>query len=125
MASAKTMQTVATSPGEGKLVDLLSRINGGELEIPPLDLVSNDRDRRADKVCLTISLLEARFGPSVELVPLSLLRFVATSSFRYGVRSLVHLIDLIDPFPSDSEKNTGIEPKQLRFPLSSIPFVSM
>ncbi len=64
------MQAPAAAEG-GKLIDLVSRINGGEIEIPPMDLVENGRDRRADKICLTISLLRARFGTDLELIPLS------------------------------------------------------
>lgn len=116
ISAAKGMQP--TTPLNGKIVDLLSRINGGELEIPPLDLVNQDRDRRVDKVCLTLSLLEARFGTSIELVPVSLLRFVAKSSFRYGVRSLAHLIDLIEP--PEPPKNKEIEAQQLHLPLKSV-----
>jgi hypothetical protein len=105
---------------EGKLIDLVSRINGGEVEIPSLDLEEPGRDRRADKVCLTISLLKSRFGPELELIPVSLLRFVATTKFRYGVRSLAHLIDLIQPFATDEENTTQLLPKQLHFPLDSV-----
>jgi hypothetical protein len=120
MANAKSMQGVA-SAGDGKLVDLLSRINGGEVEIPPLDVVGSGRDRRVDKVCLTISLVHARFGETIELIPLSLLRFVAASSFKYGVRSLAHLIDLIEPFPQDTDSAaTEITMDQLKFPLSTV-----
>jgi DNA helicase HerA-like ATPase len=118
MAIAKAMQTGAT--GEGKLVDLLSRINGGELEIPPLDLVNQERDRRADKVCLTISLLEARFGTAIEIVPRSLLSFVARSRFRYGVRSLAHLVDFIEPFATSAQDGKEVSSKQLRLPLTSV-----
>jgi hypothetical protein len=118
MAAAKGMQaTVAVE--DGKLIDLLSRINGGELEIPTMDLVQDGRDRRADKVCLTISLLQSRFGTDLKLVPLSLLRFVSTSKFRYGVRSLAHLIDLIAPFAPDANK-TALALDQLRFPLRNV-----
>lgn len=118
IAAAKGMQApVATE--SGKLIDLVSRINGGMIEIPLLDLVETGRDRRADKVCLTISLLRARFGADLEIIPLSLLRFVATSKFRYGVRSLAHLIDLIQPFSGDA-KTTQLLPTQLRFPLNNV-----
>jgi hypothetical protein len=117
MALAKTMQ--AGSTGEGKLIDLLSRINGGELEIPPLDLVTQERDRRADKVCLTISLMEARFGTDVEVVPRSLLSFVARSRFRYGVRSLAHLVDFIEPFGGDQDRKE-VTAKQVKLPLTSV-----
>jgi hypothetical protein len=119
ISTAKGMQAAGAAES-GKLIDLVSRINGGELEIPPLDLVESDRDRRADKVCLTISLLKARFGVDLELIPLSLLRFVATSKFRYGVRSLAHFIDLIQPFSGDAESTTELLPKQLQFPLNNI-----
>jgi hypothetical protein len=81
---------------EGKLVDLLSRINGGVINIPDFDLHTQNRDRRIDKVCVTIALLTARFGPSLAAVPRSLLRFIAHTTFRYGVRSLAHLIEIID-----------------------------
>ncbi len=119
MATARSMQA-NTVTEDGKLIDLVSRINGGELEIPPMDLVESDRDRRADKVCLTISLLRSRFGADLESIPLSLLRFVAASKFRYGVRSIAHLIDLILPFANDAENSTHLQAKQLRFPLHSI-----
>ena len=79
----------------GKLVDLLSRINGGVIDIPDLDLQSEDRDRRVDKVCIVVALLKARFGSELNETPRCLLRFVAHTSFRYGVRSIAHLIDLI------------------------------
>jgi hypothetical protein len=119
ISAAKGMQS-SLAAESGKLIDLVSRINGGEIEIPPLDLVEPERDRRADKVCLTISLLKARFGEDLELIPLSLLRFVATSKFRYGVRSLAHFMDLIQPFSGDVEDTTKLSPKQLRFPLTNI-----
>jgi hypothetical protein len=80
----------------GKLVDLLSRINGPVIEIPDLDLKSNDRDRRVDKVCIAVSLIRSRFGNDLSAMPRCLLRFVAETSFRYGVRSIAHLADMID-----------------------------
>jgi hypothetical protein len=119
ISAAKGMQAIE-HVADDKLIDLVSRINGGELEIPPLDLVADGRDRRADKVCLTISLLKSRFGADLELVPASLLRFVATTKFRYGVRSLAHLIDLIQPFDGNTENTTQILPKQLTFPLNNV-----
>jgi hypothetical protein len=118
MDAARDMHAPAAAQGD-KLIDLVSRINGGELEIPPLDLVEADRDRRADKVCLTISLLRSRFGADLELVPLSLLRFAATSRFRHGVRSLAHLIDLIQPF-SGNANTRQLLAEQLRFPLNNV-----
>jgi hypothetical protein len=94
-SGAMKLDADAELAGRGKLVDLLSRINGGVIEIPDLDLRSENRDRRVDKVCVTIALLKARFGRDLKQVPRTLLRFVAHTQFRYGVRSIAHLIDLI------------------------------
>jgi hypothetical protein len=80
---------------KGKLIDLLSRISGGVITIPDLDLRTEDRDRRVDKVCVAVALIKARFGPQLTTLPRSLLRFIAETRFRYGVRSIAHLIDLI------------------------------
>jgi hypothetical protein len=116
MKTAKGMQP--TPPVEdSKLVDLLSRINGGELEIPPLDVVDKSRDNRIDKACLTISLLQRRFGNSLSLIPWCLLRFVVKSKFRYGVRSIAHLIDLVSP-PDDGSDSLLL--KHVALPLNSV-----
>lgn len=104
------------SSSTGKLVDLLSRINGGVINIPDLDLRTENRDRRVDKVCITIALLKQRFGDNIEFVPRSLLSFIALTNFRYGVRSIAHLIDLIE---SSAFKNKQILPADLKLPLSS------
>jgi hypothetical protein len=99
MVHSATMRSDGDIAGEGtpsgKLVDLLSRINGGVIEIPDLDLRTRERDRRVDKVCVTIALLKGRFGTDLQHVPRSLLRFIAHTHFRYGVRSIAHLIDII------------------------------
>lgn len=87
--------TEGTAPA-GKLVDLLSRINGGVINIPDFDLRSEDRDRRVDKVCVAISLTKGRFGERLTELPRALLRFIAQTQFRYGVRSIAHLIDVVD-----------------------------
>ena|SRR5215467_15930711 len=42
------------------------------------------------------SLLKKRFGTGLQQLPRSLLRFIAHTNFRYGVRSIAHLIDIID-----------------------------
>ena len=96
MKSAKSMELKLDGihKDEKKLVDLLSRVNGGVLEIPQLDISKKYRDRRIDKVCLSISILKQKY-PYLEVVPWALLRFIAVSKFRYGVRSIVHLLDLI------------------------------
>lgn len=118
MKAAKNMKR-NLSNGEDKikkLVDLLSRINGGLLEIPELDLEKGDRDRRVDKICMTISLLEQRFGQDLQLVPWCLLRFIGFGKFRYGVRSLAHLIDII---PREARIYDRLFPEDLKLPLMS------
>jgi hypothetical protein len=122
MRAAKSMQKVTTGDdtqnrGSGKLVDLLSRVNGGIFEIPGLDIVKkNGRDRRADKVCVTISLLQERFGSDLQLVPWCLLNFIASNKFRYGVRSIAHIIDLI---PWDNSVSNRLTNDKLELPLNS------
>jgi hypothetical protein len=78
-----------------KIVDLLSRINGSVVEIPPFYDPTRSVDRRADKACVAIQLLRQRFGETLRTVPRALLRFIVETEFRYGVRSIAHLIDLI------------------------------
>lgn len=96
----------------GKLIDLLSRINGGVINIPDLDLRSEHRDRRVDKVCVAVALMKARFGNDVTEMPRSLLRFIAYTTFRYGVRSIAHLIDVIESgaFRNGVLKGEGLLP---------------
>lgn len=100
----------------GKLIDLLSRINGGVINIPDLDLRTEHRDRRVDKVCIAVSLMKARFGEDLSEVPRSLLRFIAETKFRYGVRSIAHLIDLIE---SNSYETKLLKAGALGLPLDS------
>ena len=107
--------------GEGsvpssKLVDLLSRINGGVINIPDLDLRSEDRDRRVDKVCIAVALIKARFGDDLGEIPRCLLRFVAHTSFRYGVRTIAHLVDLIE---SSAFRNGTLKGDALGLPFTS------
>jgi hypothetical protein len=85
-----------------KLVDLLSRINGTVLKIPELD-PTRGSSRQVDKVCISLSLLEKRFGERLEIVPWALLHFIALNKFRYEVRSITHFIDLIPPIDEDSD----------------------
>lgn len=97
----------------GKLVDLLSRINGGVINIPDMDLRTESRDRRADKVCVAVALVKARFG-NVKEMPRSLLRFVAHTRFRYGVRSIAHLVDSI---ASSAVRDEVVRGEALNLPL--------
>jgi hypothetical protein len=99
--NARNMQNATAVEGP-KIVDLLSRINGGEFSIPELDLVTENRDRRTDKVCIAISLLKQRYGETLQTAPWAFLHFVAHTKFRYGVRSLTHLIDLLPTLEPDS-----------------------
>lgn len=101
------------SQAQPKLVDLLSRINGGALRIPLLADAKNRPERAADKVCIAIGLLRRRFGSTLERIPVALLRFIAVTEFRYGVRSIAHLIDLI-PYGKDIRELT-LDQLQLPF----------
>jgi hypothetical protein len=104
MDQARTMRLAdrlsATNGQPPKLTDLLSRINGGVIEIPPFDDPSPEKDRRYDKVCIAVQLLRQRFGQTLRVVPVALLRFLALTEFRYGVRSIAHLVDSI-PYKKD------------------------
>lgn len=80
-----------------KLIDLFSRINGSVIRIPPFYDATTQIDRRSDKVAITVNLLRRRFGDSLKTAPLPLFQFVAQTTFRYDVRSIAHLIELI-PF---------------------------
>ena len=120
MDQSAKMRLDAESAGEfvpsGKLVDLLSRVNGGVINIPDLDLRSEQRDRRVDKVCVTISLARARFGQDLAELPRALLRFIAHTTFRYGVRSIAHLVDVID---SRALSGGVLRAKDLGLPINS------
>ena len=100
----------------GKLIDLLSRINGGIINIPEFDLRTGERDRRVDKVCVTVALLRDRFGDQLTVIPRSLLRFIAQTTFRYGVRSIAHLIEVID---SDAFHGGALDGGKLVLPTNS------
>ena len=99
-----------------KLVDLLSRINGGVVSIPPFYDTSRDIDRRPDKVCVAVHLLRQRFGRSLRSAPLALFRFIARADFRYGVRSIAHLIDLIP----HRQNAADLAPNELKLPVGSV-----
>lgn len=98
-----------------KLIDLFSRVNGGVLHIPPFLDVAQGIDRRTDKVCIASELLRNRFGRSLKQVPLGLLRFIAAVEFRYDVRSIAHLVDMI-PYKKSAKK---LMHNDLKLPLGS------
>ena len=78
-----------------KLIDLFSRINGSVVRIPPFYDATSEIDRRSDKVAIAVNLLRRRFGDSLKSGPLALFRLIAQTNFRYDVRSIAHLIELI------------------------------
>ena len=77
-----------------KLVDLISRINGAVVRIPPLDQVDGIPGRPFDKVAIAVELLKVRF-PKIRRIPLALLAFIGRTRFRYDVRSITCVIDQI------------------------------
>lgn len=104
MNQARSMKSevVITDGRSPKLVDLLSRINGGTMEIPPFEDAEKNLDRRYDKVCIAVELLRQRF-PTLRQVSTALLRFLAQTRFRYGVRSIANFINMI-PYEKKMEK---------------------
>lgn len=96
LAEAQSMRAGPSSLDgpNAKLVDLISRINGAVVSIPPLDEADGKPGRPFDKVAIAVELLKARF-PKVRRVPLALLAFIGRSRFRYDVRSITCVIDHI------------------------------
>jgi hypothetical protein len=106
-----------------KIIDLLSRINGGMIKIPSLEKPtgkSKSKLGNAGKVCAAIHLLGRRFGKDLKAVPIGLLRFIHQTEFRYGVRSIHHLIDEI-PFKKDA---VSLQPGDLQLPMDSVKKLS-
>lgn len=97
MEDARSMRAEGHVPqGQSpKMIDLLSRINGGVVSIPQFFDAGHAVDRRPDKVCIAVHLLRQRFGDELHDVPLCLLRFIARAEFRYDVRSIAHLVSMI------------------------------
>jgi hypothetical protein len=96
LAHAVSMQSSAAEDENSKLPDLLSRINGSVVTLPPLDAGAGARGRPADKIVIAVQLLRRRFAPKLRRVPLGLLRLISKLHFRYDVRSMSQLIDRID-----------------------------
>jgi hypothetical protein len=113
------IQIESINDEDKKIVDLLSRINGGLFEVPGLEVKTKDRDRRVDKVCIALSLLSHRFGPSLHLVPWNILHFIGNVRFQYGVRSIENLIDIIPLKAFDSDQH-GFLPNEFNLPLDSL-----
>lgn len=102
---------------ERKIIDLFSRINGGSFNIPSLDYKRGTRNRKVDKICIAISLLKRKYGEELELIPWSILKFIADTKFEYGVRSINYLIDLI---PNKLKNKDRILNSEISLPLSNI-----
>lgn len=103
LAEAQSMRAGPSSleGPNAKLVDLISRINGAVVSIPPLDEADGMPGRPVDKVAIAVELLKARF-PKVRRVPLALLVFIGRSRFRYDVRSISCVIDHIAAPPASA-----------------------
>jgi len=117
MDSARSMRTDVGVPQgmNPKIVDLLSRINGGVVEIPAFYDPAHSIDRRVDKACIAIQRLRSKFGEGLKSVPRGLLRFIADADFRYGARSVSHLIELI-PYRKNLDR---LRNRDLKLPLQN------
>jgi hypothetical protein len=116
LAEARSMRLGSSSLDgpNAKLVDLISRINGAVVNIPPLDKTDGRVGRPFDKVAIAVVLLKARF-PKVRRIPLAILAFIGKSRFRYDVRSITCVIDHITAPASDAPDKLSMEhmPKAL------------
>jgi hypothetical protein len=84
---ARNMKSGTADENDTKLPDLLSRINGSVVTLPPFDV------RPEDKVAIAVQLLRRRFGEELRHVPLGFLTLVSRLRYRYDVRSISQLID--------------------------------
>jgi hypothetical protein len=118
LAHARSMRKEIPLPENTnpKLIDLFSRINGSVVRIPPFSDRESRMDRRVDKVAIAVNLLSRRFDNSLKSVPLGLFRFIANAQFRYDVRSIAHMLNLI---PFKASLSTLAIP-DLHLPLNSI-----
>lgn len=94
-AKAMRSEVQVGADASQKLIDLFSRINGPVVSIPTLSGDGNF-SRPMDKIVIAVQLFKRRFGGDLRRIPLSLLRFIAKANFRYDVRSITSLIDLIN-----------------------------
>lgn len=93
-----------------KLIDLLSRINGGIYNIPKFD---NGKNSSVDQVCVAVSILKRRFDDLTH-IPWSLLKFISKTHFRYSTRSIGTLLNLIS---NESYNDNKIELADFELPL--------
>lgn len=120
LANARSMRSAipALDGANAKLLDLLSRINGAVIELPPLNASSSHLGRVPDKIAIAVQLLRRRFGSPLRQIPIALLMFVARVSFRYDVRSLSQLIDLIQPVSTGAVETLSID--EMPFALNDV-----
>jgi len=98
-----------------KIVDLLSRINGGTFKIPYLENDIDGINRTADKICVAISFIKKRFGDEIKYIPWSLLKLIISINFNYGIRSLSTFIDYLSKNSIDDK----ILVEELQFPFNN------
>ena len=99
-----------------KLPDLISRINGGIITIPDFEDEDRSDIAKANKICITLSLLRKRFGKSFYRVPLSIIKFICSLETKYRSRSIGHIIDLL---PIDLPNICGSPIEQNLLPFDS------
>lgn len=97
-----------------KLIDVISRINGGEIIIPKFDAKSASRNRKVDKICIAISLILRRYE-KLEYISWSMLKFISEINFKHGVRSITHLIDLLPTTLSNTSRLSNTDLEELPF----------
>lgn len=116
MKKSRSMQKEMAN-NSGKIRDLFSRINGGLFVIPEFEIEKAGRNRKVDKVCITIALLKQRFKGKLELISWPLLSFISQIELRYGVRSIAYIIDCIPEFAPKAKR---LKTTDLNLPLDKI-----
>ena len=86
-------------PAFDKIVDFLSRFNGGMFRIPKL----SEKSRKSDRLILATKFIHERI-PRVDAVSIGLLQFLATVPILHEARSIEFLVNLI---PVKAPRNWG------------------
>lgn len=102
------------SPENAKLVDLFSRINGTVISFPSLNSLHGEQYRAFDKVAICVQLIRRRF-PTIKWVPIAFLRFVGRLQFRYDVRSITRLVDMINVSGGASADSISLKDMPIEF----------
>lgn len=114
-ARSMRIEEKSSDKKKDKLVDLLSRINGGIIKIPSLNDSNQIDQRKIEKIVITISLIRQKYNNTVKRIPNALLKFITNTNFRYGIRSITQIIDML-PYKEDSEE---IKLSEINLPLGS------